>query len=41
MDPSKYTGRAKEQVGEFLSEVINPILEASRDELGMTAEINV
>ena len=41
MDPSKYTGRAKEQVDEFLNEVINPILEASKDELGMTAQINV
>ena len=41
MDPSTYTGRAKEQVDEFLTEVINPILEASKDELGMTAEINV
>ena len=41
MDPAKYTGRAKEQVDEFLTEVINPILEASKDELGMTAEINV
>ena len=41
MDPSKYTGRAKEQVDEFLNEVINPVLEASRDELGMTAQINV
>ena len=41
MDPSKYTGRAKEQVDEFLNEVINPVLEASKDELGMTAQINV
>lgn len=41
MDPSKYTGRAKEQVEEFLAEVINPILEESRADLGMTAEINV
>ena len=27
MDPSRYTGRAKEQVEEFLSEVIRPILD--------------
>ena len=41
MDPSKYTGRSKEQVEEFLSEVINPILEANKDLLGLTAQINV
>ncbi|MDD6573129.1 MAG: hypothetical protein PUF12_12160, partial [Thermoflexaceae bacterium] len=41
MDPSKYVGRSKEQVEEFLSEVVNPILEASREDLGMTATINV
>ena len=41
LDPSKYTGRAKEQVEEFLSEVVNPILEANRADLGMTATITV
>lgn len=41
MDPSKYTGRSKEQVEEFLAEVINPILEENKDVLGMTADINV
>ena len=41
MDPTRYTGRAKEQVEDFLAEVINPILEENRDSLGMTAEINV
>ena len=41
LDPSKYTGRAKEQVDEFLSEVINPILEENKEILGMTATINV
>lgn len=41
MDPSKYVGRAPEQVTEFLSEVINPILDANKEELGLTAEINV
>ena len=41
MQPEKYTGRAKEQVEEFLSEVIAPILEENKDVLGMTAEINV
>ncbi len=41
MDPSKYTGRAKEQVEEFISEVIQPILEENSDVLGMKADINV
>ena len=41
MDPSRYTGRAKEQVEEFLSEVIQPVLDQYKDQLGMTAEINV
>ena len=41
MDPTRYTGRAKEQVEDFLAEVINPILEENRASLGMTAEINV
>ena len=41
MDPARYTGRAKEQVEEFLAEVIRPILEENKDLLGMTAEINV
>ena len=41
MDPSKYTGRAKEQVEAFLTNVIQPILEENKDLLGMKAEINV
>ena len=41
LDPMKYVGRSKEQVEEYLAEVIQPILAASKDELGMTAEINV
>ena len=41
MEPSRYTGRAKEQVEEFLAEVIEPILEEHREELGMQATINV
>ncbi len=41
MDPSKYVGRSKEQVDEFLSEVINPILTHNKEILGMTATINV
>ncbi len=40
MDPSLYTGRSKWQVEEFLSEVVKPILNEYKDELGLTAEIN-
>ena len=41
MDPTKYVGRSKEQVEEFLAEVVNPLLEANKDDLGMIATINV
>ena len=41
LDPSKYTGRAKEQVDEYLAEVVQPVLDANADALGMTATINV
>ena len=41
MEPSRYVGRAPKQVDEFLSEVVNPILDANKEDLGMTAEINV
>ena len=41
MEPSRYVGRAPQQVDEFLGEVVNPILEANKGDLGMTAEINV
>ena len=41
IDPSRYVGRAPRQVDEFLAEVVNPILDANRDVLGMKAEINV
>lgn len=41
MDPSKYVGRAPLQVENFLKNVIDPVLEANKELLGMTAEINV
>ena len=41
MDPSKYVGRAPRQVDVFLIEVVNPVLEANKEVLGMKAEINV
>lgn len=41
MQPSRYVGRAPQQVSEFLAEVVNPILAANKEALGMKAEINV
>ncbi len=41
MEPSRYVGRAPEQVDAFLTQVVNPILEEYRDLLGEKAEINV
>ncbi len=41
MNPAKYIGRAPQQTEEFITEVVKPTLEQYRDELGMTAEINV
>ena len=41
MNPSKYVGRAPIQVEKFLANVVNPVLEVNKEELGMTAEITV
>ncbi len=41
MEPSRYTGRAKEQVEEFLADVIRPMLEENKELLGVKAEIHV
>ncbi len=41
MDPAKYVGRAPLQVENFLKKVVDPVLEANKDVLGMAAEINV
>ena len=41
MDPAHYTGRAKEQVEAFLANVVRPVLDQHKDELGIKAEINV
>ena len=41
MEPAKYTGRAAVQVDNFLKKVVHPVLEANKELLGMTAEINV
>lgn len=41
MDPKKYTGRSEQQVTEFLDEVIRPILDANKEDLGVKADIEV
>ena len=41
MDPARYTGRAAIQVENFLKNVVQPVLDANRDLLGIKAEINV
>ena len=41
MDPSKYVGRAPEQVEELINEVIMPILKENESLLGLKAEITV
>ena len=41
MKPENFVGRAPEQVEEFLSQVVAPILEANKELLGMKAVINV
>ena len=41
MDPSKYVGRSPIQVEKFIKNVVQPVLDAHKEELGMTAEINV
>lgn len=41
MNPALYTGRSKEQVEEFLSEVIEPVLKENQDQLGVKAQISI
>lgn len=41
MNPARYIGRSPEQVEEFLTGVIRPLLKENREELGMTADIQV
>ena len=41
MDPAKYVGRAPVQVEAYLNNVVNPMLEANKEILGVTSEINV
>lgn len=41
LKPENYVGFAPKQTEEYINEVINPILEANKEILGMTAELNV
>ena len=41
LEPSLYIGRAKEQTEEFLAEMVQPVLEANKNLLGVEAEIFV
>ena len=41
MQPERYVGRAPQQTVEFITEVIQPVLDENKDVLGLTAEINV
>ena len=41
MDPARYTGRSALQVDKFLKTVVQPVLDANKEELGVKAEINV
>lgn len=41
MDPAKYVGRSVRQVEVYLRDEVRPVLEANKELLGLTAEINV
>ena len=41
MDPARYVGRAPLQVDNFLKNVVDPVLDANKEILGVKAEINV
>jgi adenylosuccinate lyase len=41
MEPSRYIGRSKEQVEAFVRDVVQPVLDANKELLGVKAEINV
>lgn len=41
LNPEHFTGRSEEQVEEFISEYIQPVLEANKDVLGEKAELSV
>lgn len=39
--PENYTGRAASQTEEFFRDVVDPILNANKDKVGIHADINV
>ena len=41
MDPQKYVGCSAHQVEKFLNDVVKPILDENKEDLGLQAEINV
>ena len=41
LKPENFVGRAPEQVSDFLSDSVKPVIEANKDLLGVTVEINV
>ena len=41
MEPSNFIGCADVQTERYLNEVVRPVLEANKDMLGLTADINV
>ena len=41
LTPEAFTGRAPQQVEEYLAEVIQPVLDANPEDVGLTAELSV
>ncbi len=41
IDPHLFVGAAPHQVERYLREVVQPVLDANQDQLGVTAQINV
>ena len=41
MDPARYTGRAALQTEQYLKNVIRPLLEERKDQIGLEVTINV
>ena len=41
LDVNAFVGRAKEQVSEYIDEVVDPLLKANEDAIGTTASVNV
>ena len=41
LDVKAFTGRAEKQVEEYISEVVDPLLERNKDRIGGTSAINV